>query len=121
MLGLSIGKLGNGATHVVEIDAVVPHEDIVRQGCPPLHRFDELAARRIVRKGHFAVAVDVAQHDIDIGQRLHVLRGLHRKEVGQRRKLLVGETLRQLVQEADIVARKRAFVRLTFSHSSQRQ
>lgn len=39
-----------------------------------------------------------------------MLRGLHRKEVGQRRKLLVGETLRQLVQEADIVARRRAFV-----------
>ena len=37
-------------------------------------------------------------------------RRLHREEVGQRRELLVGEALGELVQEADVVARRRPLI-----------
>lgn len=101
-------EVGEGREHVVEIDAVVPDEEVVADGRPPLQRPHEVAARGVVRQGHLALAVDVAEHDVDVGPRLDMFGRVHRVEVGQRRKLLVGEAVGQSVQEVDEAARRPA-------------
>ena len=103
-----IGKLGEGREHVVEIDTVVPDEEVVADGRPSLQRPHKVAARGVVRQGHLALAVNVAKHDVDVGPRLDMFGRVHRVEVGQRRKLLVGEAVGQPVQEVDEAARRPA-------------
>ena len=103
-------EVGERRHHVVEVDAVVPDEDIVGNLRPPLKRLHEVAARGIVGKWHLALGVNVTQHNIDIGQRLYMLGRMHRKQIGECRELLVGETLGKFVEETHIVARQTPLV-----------
>ena len=62
---------------VVEIDAVVPHEDVVRNLSPTFEGVHKVASRGIVGEGHLALAVDVAEHDIHVRQWLDMLWRMH--------------------------------------------
>lgn len=99
-------EVGERREHVVEVDAVVPDEEVVADGRPPLQRLYEIASRSVVRQRNLPFAVDVAEHDVDIRARLDVLGRMHCIEVGQRRELLVGETVGQAVQEMDQTPRR---------------
>ena len=96
-----VGERGN---IVVEVDAIVPHKYIIADSRPAFHRFHEILSGSIVSQRDFAVAIDIAKHNIDIRQRLHMLGRMHRIQIGQRRELLIRETFGQLVQEMDQTA-----------------
>ena len=57
--------------------------------------------RFIVGERNFTLAIDVTKHDVHVRMGLGMLGRLHGIKVSQRRKLLVGEALRQLVEETD--------------------
>ena len=99
-VGLENVEVGERADDVVEVDAIVPDEDVVRDGAPSLQGTDEPLPRGIVRQRHLAFAVDVAEHDVDVRQRFGELRRLTGEQVSQRAELFVGVSLRQLVLEA---------------------
>ena len=103
-------KVGERRKIVVEIDAVVPHENVVRDFSPTFESGHKVAPRSIVSEGHFALAVDIAEHDVDIWQRFHMLGRMHGEKVGERAELLVGESLGKAVHKANEVARQGAFV-----------
>ena len=86
--------------HIVEIDAIVPHEDVAGYLSPTLHCLYEVASRLIVRERHLALAVDVTEHNVDVRQRLHMLWRVHGEEIGKRGELLVGESLCQLIKKS---------------------
>ena len=97
-------EVGEWCHHSVEVDHIVPDEDVVRDGRPSLQCLDKLASRLVVGQGHLSLAVDVAKHDVHVLQRSSLLWRFHGEEVGECRKLLVWEPLSQLVQESYVVA-----------------
>ena len=70
-------EVGERCHHIVEIDAIVPHENIVGYLRPTFHCLHEIASRLVVGKWHLALAVDVAKHDVDVRQRLDMLWRVH--------------------------------------------
>ena len=98
-------EVGERSHHVVKVDAVVPYEDVVADFAPALERPHEVAARLVVGQRHLALAVYVAEHDVDVGQRFYMLGWVHAVQVGEGRELLVGEALGELVDKADKIAR----------------
>lgn len=103
-------EVGERRHYIIEVDAVVPYEDVVGNLRPAFERPHEVASRLVVGKRHLALGVDVAEHYVHVGQRLHMLRRMHGEEVGKRRELLVGEALGQAVEEAYVAAGRRTLV-----------
>ena len=103
-------EVGERSHHVVEVDAVVPDEDVVGNLRPAFERTHEVASRLVVGERHLALGVDVAEHYVHVWQRLHMLRRVHGEEVGKRRELLVGEAFCQAVEEAYVAAGRRTLV-----------
>ena len=95
--------------HVVEVNAIIPHENIIGDSRPAFERLYKLTARGIIGQRYFPLAVDIAQHDVYIRQRLHLLGRMHGKEISQGRNLLIGEAFGQLVHETDIGTSRRTF------------
>ena len=89
---------------IIEIDAIVPHEDVVGNTAPALQGLDKVTSRSVVGEGYLPFTVDVAQHDVYVWQRLDMLRRVHREQVGQGTELFVRETFGQLVHKPDEVA-----------------
>ena len=89
---------------IVEVDAIIPYENIVGDTRPAFQSLHKHLPRFIVGKRNLPFTVDVTQHDVHILQRLDMLGRLHGKQVSQCRELLVGETLGQLVQETDEIS-----------------
>ena len=102
-------EVGEARHHVVEVNSIIPHENIVGNGRPAFERFHEITSRRIIGQRNFAHAINVAQHDVHIRQRLYLFGWMHGKEISQGRNLLVGETFCQLVHETDIGTCRRTF------------
>ena len=107
-VGLQDMEVGEWGDHVVEVDAIVPHEDVVGYSAPSLDGPHEVLARVVVGERHLALAVYVAEHDVHVGQRPCVSGRLHAVEIGQCGELLVGEAARQFVDKSDEVARGRS-------------
>lgn len=102
-------EVGEARHHVVEVNSIIPHENIVGNGRPAFERFHEITSRRIIGQRHFAHAINVAQHDVHVRQWLYLLGWMHGKEISQGRNLLVGEAFGQFVHKTDIRARRSTF------------
>ncbi len=68
---------------IVEIDAVIPYEDVVGNLAPPLDGLDKFASGSIFPQSHLPVAVNVTKHYIHVRKRFHMLRRLHGIEICQ--------------------------------------
>ena len=102
-------QVGKRCHHVIKINSIIPYKKVFGNAAPAFQCLHKLLTALIIGQWHLAPAIDIAQHDVDIGQRLHVLGRHHGEQIGQRRELLVGITLSQFVQKADVIARKCAF------------
>ncbi len=68
---------------IVEIDAVIPYEDVVGNLAPALDGLDKFTSGSILPESHLPVAVNVAKHYVNVRKRFHVLRRLHGIEICQ--------------------------------------
>ncbi len=95
---------------IVEIDTVIPDENIVSNPAPAFYRLHKLTSGRIFPQSHLPVAVNVAKHNIHIRKRLYVLWRLHCIKVCKSREFLVRKSLRKLVEKMYDTSRQRAFI-----------
>ena len=65
-VGLHHAEARRRHLQLLEAAAVVPYENVVGQCGPGLHVASEVGAARIVGDRHVTVALDAAEHDVDV-------------------------------------------------------
>ena len=105
-------EVGEWCYHIVEVDAIVPDEDVVGDATPSLQGPYKVASALVVRQRHLALGVNAAEHDVDVGKRFDQSWRLHTIEVGEGRELLVRVARGQAVEKSDDWAAGRTFLRL---------
>ena len=99
-VGLHHAEARRRHLQLLEAAAAVPYENVVGQRGPGLHVASEVGAARIVGDRHVTVALDAAEHDVDVRGGFG-FGSFARVEVTQRRDRFVGETCGHFVCETD--------------------
>ena len=91
----------------IEVDSVIPKENIVCNIRPTLQSLHEILTAGIFCQRDFTVAVDVAKHHNHIWLRFDILGRIHRIKISQCRNFLIWETFGKLVHKINQTARRR--------------
>ena len=98
-------EIREGRNVVVEINSIIPYENVIRDLCPSFKCLHEMLSRCIICQGNFPVTVNITEHYIDIRKRFDVLWRIHGIEVGQCGEFLIGKSCRQLIHKINNASR----------------